>query len=386
VRGYADLVRSPGVLGVTSAQLFARLPLGVLSLAILLHVQSESGSYALAGSVVACVSVGEAIAMPLTARLAGAFGITKTLLTTAGINAAATLAVAFVVPNLVLFFLGLLVGASIPPIMPVVRALYPQMVPADALHTLFALDTTAQELIWIAGPVIATSLTSAVSTVMPLALCSVITVAGTAWLLLNPPMRALRIERSTSSVGKALTARAVILAMTASLTLVASFMALEVGVVADYGEQKGLAGVALAISGFGSLVGGLTLGHRRLSTHGLVATLAIVAIGTACTGLAPDRTFQMMALFFAGFGFAPAMSTLYLAASRAVEPHAAAEAFGWLNTASLVGAAIGTALAGFAQDAFGGAGPFVTATVLAAVAALSPVIMRPTRPLPKLST
>jgi predicted MFS family arabinose efflux permease len=260
------------------------------------------------------------------------------------------------------------------------------MVPADALHTLFALDTTAQELIWIAGPVIATSLTSAVSTVMPLALCSVITVAGTAWLLLNPPMRALRIERSTSSVGKALTARAVILAMTASLTLVASFMALEVGVVADYGEQKGLAGVALAISGFGSLVGGLTLGHRRLSTHGLVATLAIVAIGTACTGLAPDRTFQMMALFFAGFGFAPAMSTLYLAASRAVEPHAAAEAFGWLNTASLVGAAIGTALAGFAQDAFGGAGPFVTATVLAAVAALSPVIMRPTRPLPKLST
>jgi MFS family permease len=386
VRGYADLVRVPGVLGVTSAQLFARLPLGVLSLAILIHVQSESGSYALAGSVVACVSVGEAIAMPLTARLAGALGITKTLLTTAGINACATLAVAFVVPNLVLVFLGFIVGASIPPIMPVVRALYPQMVPADALHTLFALDTTAQELIWIAGPVIATSLTSAVSTVMPLALCSVITVAGTAWLLLNTPMRALRIERSKSSVGKTLTARAVILAMIASLTLVASFMALEVGVVAAYGEQKGLAGVALAISGFGSLVGGLTLGHRRLSTHGLVATLAIVAIGTACTGLAPDRTFQMMALFFAGFGFAPAMSTLYLAASRAVEPHAAAEAFGWLNTASLVGAAVGTALAGFAQDAFGGAGPFVTATVLAAVAALSPVIMRPTRPLPKLST
>ncbi|CAN5654518.1 MFS transporter [soil metagenome] len=380
VRGYADLVRSPGVLGVTSSQLFARLPLGVLSLAILIHVQDRSGSYALAGIVVASVSVGEAIAMPLTSRLAGALGITKTLLTTACINAAATLAVAFAVPNLVLVALGLLVGASIPPIMPVVRALYPQMVPADVLPALFALDTTAQELIWIAGPVIATSLTSMVSTAMPLALCSVITVAGTAWLLLNQPMRTLRIERSQASVGKTLAVRAVILAMIASVTLVASFMALEVGVVAGYGEQKGLAGVALAISGFGSLVGGLTLGHRRLSTHGLVATLAVVAIGTACTGLAPDRTFQMLALFFAGFGFAPAMSTLYLAASRAVDTHAAAEAFGWLNTASLVGAAVGTALAGFAQDTFGGTGPFAAATALAMVAVLSPVVLGPTRP------
>jgi MFS family permease len=213
-----------------------------------------------------------------------------------------------------------------------------------------------------------------------------ITVVGTAWLLLNPPMRTLRIERSRSSVGKTLTSRPVILAMIASLTLVASFMALEVGVVASYGEQKGLAGVALAVSGLGSLVGGLTLGHRKLSTHGLVATMAVVAIGTACTGLAPDRTFQIVALFFAGFGFAPAMSTLYLASSRAVKPHAAAEAFGWLNTASLVGAAVGTALAGFANDAFGGAGSFVTATVLAAVAALSPVFMRPTRSLPELSS
>jgi MFS family permease len=381
VRGYADLVRTPGVLGVTSAQLFARLPLGVLSLAILIHVQSQSGSYALAGMVVASVSVGEAIAMPLTARLAGTFGVTKTLLAAACINAGATLALAFAAPSLMLILLGAIVGASIPPIMPVVRALYPQMVSADALPTIFALDTTAQELIWIAGPVIATSLTSAVSTVVPLVLCAVITIAGTAWLLLNRPMRTLRTERSTSSVGRTLTVRAVILAMIASITLVASFMAMEVGVVAGYREQKALAGVALAISGFGSLVGGLTLGHRRLSTRGLVATLAIVALGTACTGLAPDRTFQMVALFFAGFGFAPAMSNLYLAASQAVEPHAAAEAFGWLNTAALVGAAAGTALAGFAQDAFGGAGPFLTATALAAAAVLSPVIIRPARTL-----
>jgi len=381
MRDYVDLVRLPGVLGVTSSQLFARLPLGVLSLAVLLHVQSRTGSYALAGGVVACVSVGQAIAMPVTGRLAGVFGARRTLLSTAGVNATATIALALAPMRAPLILsLGVLVGASIPPIMPVVRALYPQIVPDDALRALFALDTTAQELIWIIGPVVATLLTSAVSPVTPLALCAIVTVAGTVWLLLNPPMRTLRIARSTSTFGRALNSRAVILAMVASMTLVASFMALEVGVVADYGSHETLAGVALAISGFGSLVGGLTLGHRRLSVGGLVATLAVVAIGTACAGLAPNSTLQMVALFFAGFGFAPAMSTLYVAASRAVQAHAAPEVFGWLNTASLTGAATGTALGGVMKDAVGTTGSFLVATLLAVLAAVSPLLAASTGP------
>jgi MFS family permease len=313
-------------------------------------------------------------------------GSARTLLATAGVNAAATVALALAAPDAFLLLpLGFLVGVSIPPIMPVLRALYPQLAPPDSLRALFALDTTAQELIWIVGPVIATLLASAVSTAAPLVACAAITVGGTGWLLLNRPMRTLRIEPSTSSFGRALNSRAIILAMVASVMLVASFMALEVGIVADYGPQKALAGAALAISGFGSLVGGLTLGHRRLSVGGLVATLAVVAVGTACAGVAPNRTLQVVALFFAGFGFAPAMSTLYVAASRAVKAHAAPEVFGWLNTASLTGAASGTAIAGVMNDAFGMTGSFVTATLLAVVAAASPVLAALTGPMPELS-
>ncbi|OMC03016.1 hypothetical protein A5734_13170 [Mycolicibacterium fortuitum] len=65
MRVYRDVLRAPGVLNVTASQLFARLPLGMLNLAILLHVQSKTGAYALAGAAVACVSVGEAVAMRL---------------------------------------------------------------------------------------------------------------------------------------------------------------------------------------------------------------------------------------------------------------------------------------------------------------------------------
>ena len=387
MRSYAELMRVPGVFGVTSAQLFARLPLGMISLAILLHVQSLSGSYALAGGVVACVSVGEAIVMPMTARLAGAMGIRTVLLATAIINAAAMVMLAFVPPHPGLLVpLGLIVGASIPPIMPVLRALYPQMVRADSLRALFALDTTAQEIIWIVGPVVATLLTSAISTAIPLVASAFVTIAGTVWLTLNRPIRTLSIERNESSFGRALAARAVVLAMVASLALVASFMALEVAIIADFGEQRTLAGLGLGLSGFGSLVGGLFLGHRRLSLGGLVATMAVVAVGTGLAGIAPDRGLQFVALFFAGFGFAPAMSTLYVAASRAVKPEAASEVFGWLNTGALAGAALGTAIAGVMKDSIGLDGAFATAMVLAVIAALSPIIATVTGPIHELST
>ena len=160
MRVYRDVLRVPGVLNVTASQLFARLPLGMLNLAILLHVQSKTGAYALAGAAVACVSVGEAVAMPLTARLAGR-AMTPTLVTAALANGAAMIAMAFAGASPVLvLMLGVVIGASVPPLMPVVRALYPQLVPRDGVRALFAFDTTAPDLIWVVGPVATTFLAS----------------------------------------------------------------------------------------------------------------------------------------------------------------------------------------------------------------------------------
>jgi predicted MFS family arabinose efflux permease len=77
-------------------------------------------------------------------------------------------------------------------------------------------------------------------------------------------------------------------------------------------------------------------------------------------------------VFAAGVGFAPAMSALYLAVSVDVAEHATTEAFGWLHTASLVGAAGGTSLAGALSQSHGAAGAFTVATLLAVVAAVVP--------------
>lgn len=371
---YLRLLRTPGVFRVTASQLFARLPLGMLSLAILMHVSATTGSYGQAGLVVACVSLAEAIAMPVTARLTGTFGVTPVVLSAATVNSVGFLALALAPAHLVLLAaLGTLVGATIPPMMPVVRALYPRMVPADTVGALFAFDTTAQELIWVAGPVVVTVLTSLMSTAVPLLAAAGITLTGSIAFVLSLQPGPPRIARGSSSFGRVLARQEVLLALVANLALVAAFMAMEVGVVAQLGHS--LAGVAISVSSLGSLIGGLVLGQRQLGLGALVATLAVVVAGTALTGLVTGPL-QFVALFAAGFGFAPAMAVLYHAVSRGVAENVAAEAFGWLNTGALAGGAAGTAVSGVLNDAWGPVGSYVVATALAVGAAVSPLVAR----------
>lgn len=382
MRSYVELVRVPGVLNLTASQLFARLPLGMLSLAILLHVQNRTGSFAVAGAAVACVSVGEALAMPATARLTGRLGMVAVLSTAAVANGASMLALAFAgsVPW-VLMLLGLLIGASVPPLMPVVRALYPQLVSRDGVRALFALDTTAQELIWVIGPVLATFLASAVATSIPLVASAAITIGGTIWFLVSARRLRPRITKNTTRFGTVLANRAVILAMVASLALVASFLALEVGIVAGMGSAGVTAGAAIAVASVGSLVGGLVFGHRRFGLLGLVSALLVVSIGTTLYGIVDGLALQFAALFLSGLGFAPALSALYFMVSSQIDEHAATEAFGWLNSAALVGGAIGTAIAGIATDRHGPSGAVVVSVILSVIAAGSPLVARLAGPL-----
>jgi MFS family permease len=382
VRTYLELVRVPGVLRVTVSQLVARFPLGMLSLAVLLHVRQATGSYALSGLVVACVSVGEAVAMPLLSRSVGVLGIRPPVLAAALLNALGMLVLAFGPPQPVLLAaLGLVIGASVPPLMPVVRALYPRLVPRRAVPALFALDTSAQELIWITGPVAATLLSGTVSTRAPLVLAAAVTLVGTVWFLLTPHIAGVRLPRSESRPGSVLLTRSVRLAAAASFALIASFGALELALIARFGGDSVLAGVAIAVSSLGSLIGGVAFGHRAFGHRTLAAVLGGVAVATAAAGLVPGIPLLYGVLFLSGLGFAPSLAALYAMVSSALPESSTPEAFGWLNTAGLVGGAAGTAVAGVLGDALGSAGPFVAATAASAVAALLPLTpgLRPRR-------
>src|SRR6476659_7600374 len=94
--GYRDLLRTPGVARIIAAQLTARFPNGMTSLAILLHVHHVTGSYRAAGLVLAAASIGQAIAGPVTSRWMGIWGMRRVITTTLTVCAAAITTLALI--------------------------------------------------------------------------------------------------------------------------------------------------------------------------------------------------------------------------------------------------------------------------------------------------
>ena len=177
--GYQDLLRTPGVARIIAAQLTARLPNGMISLGILLHIERVTGSYGAAGLVLAATSVGQAIAGPVTSRWMGLWGIRRVLTLTLAVCAVALAALALLVLPLPLYMvLGFVAGLSMPPIKSAVRTIYPKMVTSRQLTPLFSLDASLQEIIWIIAPVVITFVALQAGTVPGMLLIVVLLIGG----------------------------------------------------------------------------------------------------------------------------------------------------------------------------------------------------------------
>ncbi|MBK0297390.1 MFS transporter, partial [Bacillus sp. S34] len=62
-------------------------------------------------------------------------------------------------------------------------------------------DASAQELIWVAGPVITTFVATQVGTVQAIVLAMVFLVVGGAWFIGSPELGRVRIPRSKRAFG-----------------------------------------------------------------------------------------------------------------------------------------------------------------------------------------
>jgi MFS family permease len=372
VSTYGSLLKTPGVARIIAAQLTARLPNGMLSLAYLLRVQYVTHSYGEAGLVLAATSVGQAISGPLTSRWMGRWGMRPVLILTTLICAATVFSIAFLNLGLVFYIIiGFVGGLSTPPVQPAVRTIYPKMVTSAGLTRLFALDASAQEIIWVAGPVIITFVSIQVSTVLGVVIPGVFMLGGGLWFVLSPEVGKVRIPRSRRSLGAVLRKKPVILALVVGLLLIGACAATEASVVSVFGHGGPQAGIVLAIWSIGSLVGGLALGHVPVGPWALARRMVLVAVGIGLATLASGNFWTLsVALLVAGVGIAPALGVMSAIVASSVRFSETAEAYGWVGTGQLIGAAAGSAVAGFFIDSHGAIGGFIVATVLAILGAL----------------
>jgi len=351
-----------------AAQLTARFPNGMISLGILLHIEHVTGSYGAAGLVLAATSVGQAVSGPVTSRWMGIWGMRRVLTITLVVCSLAITALALVETIVPMYMaLGLIAGLAWPPVQSAVRTIYPKMVNSRQLTPLFSFDASLQEVIWIVAPVVITVVATQVGTVQALLLIVAILLSGGAWFILSPEVGRVRIPRSRRRLGKVLAKPPVLLATVIGFLLIGACAAVEAGVVATFDHGGLEAGIVLAIFSIGSLTGGLSFGHIPIGPWAMARRLAIVTIGLSLTVVSLNIFWLGGTLFLAGIGIAPALAVLFAMTSASVKFSETPEAYGWIGTGQLIGAAAGSAVAGFLIDGTGPEGAYWAAAGFALV-------------------
>jgi len=353
----------------------------MISLAYLLHIEQIFNSYGLAGLVLAATSFGQALAGPLTSRWMGHWGMRPVITLTIVVSAASMAGIAFVMMPIGAYIaMGFIGGLATPPIQPAVRTIYPTMVTSKQLTPLFSLDASAQEIIWIAGPVVTTFIATQISTELAIMVAGAFLVFGGLWFLSCRELGEVNIPRSKNKMGVVLRKPAVVLATVVGFLLIGAAAAVEVAVVSVFGNGEPEAGIILSIWAIGSIIGGLALGGMAIGPWALAARMLVVFIGIAIAGANLDFWWIAFALLIAGAGIAPALAVMFAIVSSSVKFSDTAEAYGWMGSGQLVGAALGSAVAGFAIDGFGSLGGFVAASIFALIGFLVPVIFKNAHP------
>ncbi len=136
----------------------------------------------------------------------------------------------------------------------------------------------------------------------------------------------------------------------------------------------------LGLFAIGSLIGGLALGHIPIGPWALARRLFAIFVGISLAAASLNFWWLAVTLLIAGVGIAPALAVMFAIVSASVRFSETAEAYGWVGTGQLIGAAIGSAVAGFMIDRFNAPGAFWVAAALAGIAFLIPTIFHRAHP------
>ncbi len=365
---YTEVLRRPGVIRVVSSQLLARFPFGMMTLVFVLHIYSKTHSYALAGLAVGLETLGVAIGSPLLGRWMASLGVRRLLLAAASVSALSTLLIGLApLSGEWLVLLCFLVGISSPPIQSAVRTVYPLLVDKRAMGTLYALDASLQELIWVIGPVAATFIAAGFSTTAGVVVMAAIQVTGAIWFTSNREISTLDIPKSQRRLGGVLRQKIVFINAIIGGLLVGSFSGVEVGTVALF--DKTTAGFVIAALSVGSLIGGFALGRRTKTRYALTKFLAVVTLGYFIVFLMPSSPLWLAASWFiAGLCVAPALGLLGAIIGAAVKTQDAPEAYGWVGSGQTAGYAAAAAVTGFVIDGVSAQASLLVAGVCALLA------------------
>jgi len=373
---YRAAFRTPGTAAFCGAAFVMRLPSAIFPLALVLLVSAQTGRYALAGLLSGVFVVSNGVGLVVLARVVDRFGQGRMLIPAStvcvlGLVALGTLVQVdaprwtYVLPTIVVGFSYLSVGSLVRTRWSYVLGNRPE------LATAYSLESALDEVIFTAGPLIASLCATLVHPLLGLGVGAALTAVGAVWL---------REQRATeppvddeAQVGLSpLRTRGMVLLCLTMAAMGATFASAEVTMVAFAGQHghRNLSGLLLAAFAAGSAISGFAYGARqwhaplldrfRLQAYVFGVMPALFLVATNMWALA------IIALVV-GLSIAPTLINAFGLVQAEVPAVALTEGLAWLVTGLSIGYGAGSSLVGGIADAHGARWAFLVA-VGAAVA------------------
>lgn len=390
VARYAAFFRLPDVTRMLVMAVVARMPLGTVTLALLLHVRAITGSFAAAGAAVGSFLGASAIAAPLIGRWIDRHGARRALIVM-GVASPLAMLVLWIAEPLrlsppAIALAAAVAGALAPPITVLTRTMWRhRFADGDARRTAFALDAVLVELAFTLGPALIAVI---------LVVGSPTTAFGAAWcfnaiavptFLASPALRYWKHDpHAERHLLGPLTQPRLLAVFATTFLLTCSLGMLEIG-YPGFAARAGhppLAGVLLAINSIGSALGGLIYGGIHFATapeRQLRRVLALLVLPIAVQATIDSSVLLASTAFVAGLLIAPTLTIVTLLVSSYAPSRYATEAFTWSATCIISGIGAGNALGGVLLERFTPSIVFAASAGAATAAAAFALTLEPRR-------
>jgi Major Facilitator Superfamily len=382
---YLGILRLPHARPLLLASLVGRLPTATGPLSVVLFVQERTGSLAQAGAASAAIALSSGLLAPVRGRLIDRYGQRRCLPPMALAFAVALVGMVVVAGpgrGRIAATVGLAAaaGAAAPPLGASMRVLWISMIgQGPRLQTAYALDAVLDELLFVAGPLLAGGLATLYGPAAGMLATAGLAVAGTLGFVTSPVSRA-QAGRSAETPGRARWAGALggagMRTLALSLAGVGAAIGIwEIGLVGAAREAGSAAAASLSLAAWAaaSAVGGLWYGSRtwrRPAGQRYLVLLTLLVL--ACAPMATTSSLLALGAVVAlvGLVLAPLESSAYVLVAELAPPGTLTESGTWMTTAINVTGAAGLAVAGALVDRVGVSATLAVAGACAAAGLL----------------
>jgi len=344
----------------STAGFIARLPISMVGIGVLMYVEAERGSYAIAGAVSGSIAIASAIGGPLSSRLIDKLGQHRVLPIQILIITICSIALVLLIPSSVpapyLFIFSIGSGIAYPSIGALVRSRWTALlVSGPILLTAFSIESIIDELIFIVGPTIASTTSVKIHPAAPQVIAIFLLAGGGLWLASmrnsEPPINAHQGKRGKPVIFQ----NGLIYLWGVHIASGIFFGAIETSIIAftKIAGEPIYAGIVIALWSFGSLVGGIVYGgvHFKSPLHKHLIVVSFLLVPATAAMVFVNSIFMLALLTIAaGIGVSPLLIASAAITQRRSPVGRTTEAIATMYSGIGLGFAFALAMAGWLID------------------------------------